>query len=148
MMGNPVGALIFSLLPWRSVPKLALAFGLMSAGHFAMALVLTWQTAVVGATVANLGAGMMLPTLITWALATLPAKQRGRGTGAWMSASFLGQFFSPLSIVGLRHFTTLSGAILVYAMLSAVAALVSVVSALLDKQQVGTSTFRHNGQLR
>jgi hypothetical protein len=63
-----------------------------------------------------LRARMILPTLITWAISTLPAAQRGTGTGLWMAASFLGQFLSPLAVPGLRQITgSLSGAILVYA---------------------------------
>ena len=59
---------------------------------------------------------MILPTLITWAISTLPARLRGSGTGLWMAASFLGQFLSPLAVLGLRDLTgSLSKAILVYA---------------------------------
>jgi hypothetical protein len=69
---------------------------------------------------------MILPTLVTWAIATLPAAQRGTGTGLWMAASFLGQFLSPLVVLGLRHLTgSLSGAVLVYGAACALAALVA-----------------------
>jgi MFS family permease len=89
---------------------------LLSVGFFLIALLPGWPSAILGAAIANLGAGMILPTLITWAISTLPAAQRGTGTGLWMAASFLGQFLSPLAVLGLRQITgSLSGAILIYA---------------------------------
>ncbi|MFO1402425.1 MAG: MFS transporter [Steroidobacteraceae bacterium] len=130
MLANPVGALAFGLLAWRMVPKLALSFALMATGHFIMATVPYWESTVVGATIANLGAGMILPTMITWTLSDVPEDRRGQCTGLWMSIAFLGQFLSPQSIVGLKFLTgTLGGAILVYALAGAAAAVVSTVGA-------------------
>jgi MFS family permease len=40
----------------------------------------------------QIGAGMLLPTLLTWALARLPFAVRGRGTGLWTATFSLGQF--------------------------------------------------------
>jgi MFS family permease len=128
-LANPLGALLFGLLPWLTLVKLTLAFALLSTGFFVIALLPGWRSVVFGAAIANLGAGMILPTLITWAISTLPARLRGSGTGLWMAASFLGQFLSPLAVLGLRDLTgSLSKAILVYASacgLSAIAALVA-----------------------
>ena len=131
MLANPVGALIFGLLAWRMVPKLALSFALMAVGHFILATVPHWESTVVGATIANLGAGMILPTMITWTLSDVPVDRRGQCTGIWMSIAFLGQFLSPQSIVGLKLLTgSLGGAILVYAFAGAAAAVIAVVAAL------------------
>ena len=128
-LANPLGALLFGLLPARTLAKLTLAFALLSTGFFLIALLPGWRSVVIGAAIANLGAGMMLPTLITWAISTLPARLRGSGTGLWMAASFLGQFLSPLAVLGLRDLTgSLSQAILVYAIAcggSGIAALVA-----------------------
>jgi MFS family permease len=128
-LANPLGALLFGLLPWRTQSKLTLAFALLSTGFFVIALLPGWRSLVCGAAIANLGAGMILPTLITWAISTLPARLRGSGTGLWMAASFLGQFLSPLVVLGLRDLTgSLSKAILVYAIacgFSGIAALVA-----------------------
>ncbi len=78
--------------------------------------------------IANLGGGFILPTLITWALASLPADQRGRGTGLWMSASFLGQFLSPLVVLFIAKRTGgLDHAILAYAAMTAAAAVISLI---------------------
>jgi MFS family permease len=129
MLANPIGAIIFGLLAWRSVPKLALSFALMCTGLLVIALLPGWHSAVVGATIANFGAGMILPTMITWTLAGLPRERHGQGTGIWMSAAFFGQFLSPLSIVGLKVLVgNLSSAILVYALACGVAAVAATVS--------------------
>jgi hypothetical protein len=115
-LANPLGALLFGVLRWHTFSKLTLAYALLSSGFFVIAALGDWRSAVLGAAVANLGAGMILPTLITWAIGTLPHRMRGNGTGLWMAASFLGQFLSPLVVLGLRTVTgSLSKAILVYA---------------------------------
>ncbi|MCC7464132.1 MAG: MFS transporter [Gammaproteobacteria bacterium] len=137
MLANPLGALAFGLLAWRMVPKLAISFALLAAGHFIMAMASHWESTVAGATVANLGAGMILPTMITWALADVPEDLRGRCTGLWMSAAFLGQFLSPQSIVGLKLLMgSLGGAVLVYALVCTVAAVLSAVGAVRARSPV------------
>jgi MFS family permease len=126
-LANPLGALTFGLVRSRVLAKVGSSFALLSAGFFVIALLPGWHSAVFGAVIANYGAGMILPTLITWAIATLPAAQRGTGTGLWMAASFLGQFLSPLVVLGLRQVTgSLSGAILVYALACALSALTAI----------------------
>jgi MFS family permease len=115
-LANPLGATTFALLRWRPESKVTLCFLLLSVGFFVMSLLPGWQPAIVGAMIANFGAGMILPTLITWAISTLPARYCGTGTGVWMAASFLGQFLSPLVILWLRSMSgSLSNAILIYA---------------------------------
>jgi len=127
-LANPLGALLFGVLRARTLPKLAASFVLLSMGFFLIALLPGWPSAILGAAIANLGAGMILPTLITWAISTLPPAQRGTGTGLWMTASFLGQFLSPLAVLGLRQVTgSLSGAILVYAVACGLCGLSAVV---------------------
>lgn len=56
---------------------------------------------VVGAVVASAGTGLMLPTLLVWALSGLSFEQRGRGTGFWTASMFLGQFLCPLLVLAL-----------------------------------------------
>ncbi|WP_373987220.1 MFS transporter [Duganella sp. BuS-21] len=43
----------------------------------------------------QVGGGLMLPVLVTWALQHYGAEHRGRGMGLWGGAFFLGQFLSP-----------------------------------------------------
>jgi sugar phosphate permease len=51
-----------------------------------------------GCFINQLGAGMLLPTLLIWSLSTLSFEHRGRGTGFWQSSFALGQFLSPLVV--------------------------------------------------
>jgi hypothetical protein len=86
---------------------------------------------------------MILPTLITWAISTLPAEQRGAGTGLWMAASFLGQYLSPLVVLALTGLTgSLSAAILSYALACGGCALVALLSLILPPTNRQQSTPR------
>jgi MFS family permease len=130
-LATPVGAILFSILPWRILVKLATSLFLLGIGFAIMGLSTTWQVATGGATVANLGAGMILPTMITWALSTLAPQKRGKGTGAWQAASFLGQFLSPLAVLALKRLTgSLSSAIVVYAVACGLVGAIILVSSL------------------
>ena len=74
---------------------------------------------VVGAVIASLGTGILLPTLITWAISRLTYDQRGRGTGVFTSAIFLGEFLCPLLVLALTGATgTLPAAIAIMAVLA------------------------------
>jgi MFS family permease len=74
---------------------------------------------VVFAVVTGLGNGLLLPSLLTWALGSLTFEQRGRGTGVWTSSVFIGQFICPLVVLGLSGAITGLGSAL--AVLGAVA---------------------------
>jgi MFS family permease len=123
----PVGAVLFRVLRVPIAAKLALSFALSAAGFFIVALSHSYWVTILGATVNGLGCGIVLPALITWALSTLPSRVRGRGTGAWQAAMFLGQFISPLIILGLAHILgTLSHAVLTYAIACSVASAIAL----------------------
>jgi MFS family permease len=130
-LATPVGAILFSMLTWRILAKLAASLFLLGIGFAIMGLSTTWYVGTGGATVANLGAGMILPTMITWALSTLAPQKRGKGTGAWQAASFLGQFLSPLAVLALKGLTgSLSAAIVVYAVACGLLGVIVLVSSL------------------
>jgi MFS family permease len=100
------------------------AFALSGIGILGLALAQSVPVAVLGAVVAGLGNGLMLPALLTWALGNLTFAQRGRGTGIWTSAMFIGQFVCPLAILALADATTgLPTALLVVAVAALVVAL-------------------------
>jgi MFS family permease len=90
----PVGTLCF----WWLSPRLSLKamfvleFCLLGLGFVLMShLKAPW--AFIGATgLDQIGAGMLLPTLLTWAVSRLPFAVRGRGTGLWTATFSLGQF--------------------------------------------------------
>jgi MFS family permease len=60
---------------------------------------------VAGAVLTGAATGLLLPTLLTWAVNRLPFAQRGRGTGLWTGALFLGEFVSPLLVAALAAVT-------------------------------------------
>jgi MFS family permease len=77
----------------------------------------------VGAVIASAGTGLLLPTLLTWALSGLGFAERGRGTGMWTAAMFIGQFFCPLVLLAVSvPLGGLSGAVLALGVLTAVVA--------------------------
>jgi MFS family permease len=47
------------------------------------------------------GTGLLLPTLLTWAVNRLRFEQRGRGTGLWTGTLFIGQFLSPILLAAI-----------------------------------------------
>lgn len=126
-LGNPLGSLIFVFLPFLSAPrKLVIAYVLFAAGFLLMGAVATTAAAIVGSLLANIGAGIMFPALATWLLATLPAAVRGRGSGLFTTATFLGQFASPLVILGCQRLTgSLSHAVFTVGCVCAVVAAVA-----------------------
>jgi hypothetical protein len=77
----------------------------------------------VGAVIASAGTGLLLPTLLTWALSGLDFAERGRGTGMWTAAMFIGQFFCPLVLLAVSvPLGGLSGAVLALGVLTALVA--------------------------
>ncbi|MEV6442763.1 MFS transporter [Amycolatopsis sp. NPDC051716] len=106
------------------------AFVLCGLGILVLALASSVPVVVLGAVVTGLGNGLLLPALLTWALGSLTFAQRGRGTGLWTSAMFIGQFASPLVVLALAGATTgLSPALLVVGAAALLLALVAGVLA-------------------
>ena len=101
-LGTAVGAFLFGRLarlgPAFTVP---LAFGLSGIGLVGLALASAVPVVVAFAVVTGFGNGLLLPSLLTWALGSLAFEQRGRGTGVWTSALFIGQFVCPLVVLAL-----------------------------------------------
>lgn len=50
----------------------------------------------------GVGAGILLPTMVTWNMRDLPLSRRGVGTGAFQSCLFFGMFVNPILVVGLE----------------------------------------------
>lgn len=80
---------------------LPIAFALAGVGLVTVGLAGSVPMIVVGAVIASSGTGLLLPTLLVWALAGLSFEQRGRGTGLWTAALFLGEFVCPLLVLAL-----------------------------------------------
>ncbi len=90
----PVGTLCF----WYLSPRLSLKvmfvveFALLAVGFLLMSVLKNPWAFTFAAGLDQIGAGMLLPTLLTWAIARLPFAVRGRGTGLWTATFSLGQF--------------------------------------------------------
>jgi MFS family permease len=93
-IGVPVGAIAFRFAHHRfTIQKLlAIEFIILAVGFFAMATAPTYQLFVIAGFLNQFGAGMMLPTLLTWAVAPLSFHVRAKGAGIWQSTFATGQF--------------------------------------------------------
>ncbi|MEV4143928.1 MFS transporter [Amycolatopsis sp. NPDC049691] len=123
------GALAFGRLAGKP-PRVLLpaGFGLAAAG-----LLLVFATAspvviTLGAVLTGFGTGMLLPTLLTWAVGRLSFDQRGRGTGRWTGSLFLGEFACPLVLAAISAGTGLQGALAVLGIASAIAGVLTAVT--------------------
>jgi MFS family permease len=127
-LANPAGALIFMFWRVRFQTKLTVSFVLMAIGFAIIGLRPEWQSVIVGAAVANLGCGMILPTVVSWGLQDSPAAIRGRVSGILMACNFLGQFLSPYIMVWLKENAGgLSRAVFDYSVACAVGAALGLV---------------------
>lgn len=80
---------------------LPVAFGLQAVGMLIIWLVGGVPGVAIGAIVGGAGSGLLLPTMLTWALAAIRFEERGRSTGLWTSAFFFGQFLTPILMGGI-----------------------------------------------
>ncbi len=111
-LATALGAFSFRFAAKRGVGiLLPLALAFAGLGQLIVALAPGVVAAVVGSVVAGLGTGLLLPTMITWSIARLGYDQRGRGTGLFTGALFLGEFFTPLVVLALTAAGSLSMAI-------------------------------------
>jgi MFS family permease len=81
------------LRPGRLLP---LAFGLQAVGMIVIWVIPGVPGVIAGAVFAGFGSGLLLPSLLTWVVAATLFEDRGRVTGWWTSAFFLGQFLTPI----------------------------------------------------
>jgi MFS family permease len=101
-LGTAVGGFLFGRLARRGpAVTVPLAFCLSGVGLMGMGPASTVPVVVVFAVITGFGNGLILPSLLTWALGPLTFDQRGRGTGIWTSAFFIGQFICPLVVLAL-----------------------------------------------
>jgi MFS family permease len=70
-----------------------------------MSLANSYGLLTMAASVNGFGAGLLLPTAVTWNMRILPFSRRCFGVGAFQSCMFLGMFANPLLVVSLEHST-------------------------------------------
>ena len=124
------GAFTFGRLTRRETRVLLpVAFGLAGLGLAVVGLTGAVPVIVVGAVIASSGTGLLLPTLLVWAVSGLAFEQRGRGTGLWTAALFLGEFVCPLLFLAVGAAVGgLSGALIVVGVAALVVAAASRVA--------------------
>lgn len=98
-LGVPLGTFIYSRLTTVPVARLLLAeFVLLAVGFSLMSTAQSTQAFLIGCFINQLGAGMILPTLLVWSMSQLHFAVRGRGAGIWQGAFALGQWISPIVV--------------------------------------------------
>ena len=105
-IGVVVGAVVFKSVSSQPVARLLTGeFLLAGASLVAMGYAASYQSLVAWAFVNQIGSAMILSTLLTWAVRSLPFEHRGRGTGIWQGTFSLGQFLVSVSIPVLNVLT-------------------------------------------
>jgi MFS family permease len=79
--------------------QLAVGALVSGIGFITMGMASTFGILTLGAAINGFGCGILLPTLISWGLRTLPFSRRGFGSGAFQAAMFMGDFASPLLVM-------------------------------------------------
>ncbi|HEY8981219.1 MAG TPA: MFS transporter [Streptomyces sp.] len=125
-----IGAAVFARGDRSPQAWLPSAFGLSALGFAVIWLAPNPVALTVGAVVNCLGSGIMLPSLLTLAMSKLHYADRGRGTGLWTGAFFLGQFLCPLVVLAITSAVgTLANAVGVLAGAGALGATALVLTA-------------------
>lgn len=98
-IGVPLGTLLYSRIGrWPVRGLLLLEFILLAIGFGIMGLARGWEAFLMGCFLNQIGAGLLLPTLLVWAMSLLSFEIRGRGAGMWQSSFAFGQFLSPVVV--------------------------------------------------
>ncbi|EOD66732.1 MFS transporter [Amycolatopsis vancoresmycina] len=101
-LATAAGAIAFGRLSGKTPRNLLpVEFGLTGAGLLLVFAAASPAVVTVGAVFTGFGTGMLLPTLLTWALNRLTFDQRGRGTGLWTGTLFIGEFACPLALAAI-----------------------------------------------
>lgn len=128
-IGVPLGTWVFSRIGrWPVARLLLIEFALLTCGFLLMSRAGTPTLFLIGCFINQLGAGMLLPTLLVWAMSGLPFEVRGRGAGLWTGAFSVGQFLCPIAVTTFSR--SLGGLLPAFGALSAAAALGAVLALL------------------
>ena len=129
-IGVMLGTFLFMKLKKSSSGPKLLGIGMLlfALGYGGMGLSGTFAMTVLFVLIASFGAGLLLPTMLTWVMSILPPNVRGRGTGLWTGMFFLGQFIAPLVAVALyKPLGGLNNVLLVYGVVAAMLMLVAAI---------------------
>lgn len=129
-LATALGSLVFARLS-RLTPRtlLPIEFGLSALGLLIVFATTSVPVITIGAAITGFGTGLLLPTLLTWAVNRLQFSQRGRGTGLWTGTLFIGQFLSPVILAAIgAGVGGLQPALAVLGVASALMAIVTIVA--------------------
>lgn len=130
-MGVVVGAILFGFLKTKlpGAGLIALAMAFMTVGYAASPHAPGVPLTTASVFAICVGAGISIPTFVTWVMSFLHPSARGRGVGFWQGAFFLGQFVAPIIAVALTaQFGGFANTLLVFAGLAAAVGLVSLLN--------------------
>jgi MFS family permease len=101
-VGVVAGATLFRFQSTRSIGSLLLIVMVAQAAGYAVLYTQpSLQGGIVGMFVNNIGCGISLPLVLAFTMSKLPDAYRGRASGLWTSAFFIGQFACPFFVAGL-----------------------------------------------
>ena len=104
--GVVLGGLLFrklSSLPTQRL--LAIVYLLYGIGLVSLGLAPNLFAGVPLSMIGQMGNGILIPILVSWALGTVTFHHRGRGMGLWNSCFWIGQFLSPLLVAAVTKFS-------------------------------------------
>jgi MFS family permease len=126
-LGTPLGTILFRFITtWPIQRLLLLSFALIGVGLAGIGLAPSPGPLTASLFVAQVGCGVLLPSLLTWAVRGLPYAIRGKGVGVWQGVFSVGQFISTLLVVALTG--ALGGLPPVFYLLAAVNLVMMVVA--------------------
>ncbi|UUU20276.1 MFS transporter [Streptomyces sp. DSM 40750] len=96
-----IGAVVFTKSGRAPQSWMPTVFGLCALGLAVIWLAPNPVVLTIGGVINLFGGGIMLPSLLTLAMSKLEYADRGRGTGLWTGAFFMGQFICPLVVLAL-----------------------------------------------
>jgi len=103
-VGVPLGTFLYSRIGrWPVRRLLLIEFAMLAVGFIVMSRAHGPTTFLTGCFINQIGAGLLLPTLLVWAMSLLSFEIRGRGAGLWQSAFAFGQFLSPVVVTFLAQ---------------------------------------------
>jgi MFS family permease len=133
-LGTVVGGYLFKRYSKVSVARwMAVILAFYGASYIGVAWAPNLATGLPLDALGQIGGGLMLPVLVTWALQHYGYKHRGRGMGLWGGAFFLGQFLSPplVTLIGSAGFSFLGSV----AVIGGACLVAAIVMTLTQKEQ-------------
>ena len=98
-IGVPLGTLVYARVGRTRVARLLLIeFALLTVGFAMMSRAGQMSPFLIGCFINQFGAGMLLPSLLVWAMDGLDFDIRARAAGMWTGAFSIGQFLCPVVV--------------------------------------------------